>query len=121
MEKFTIKETKEFGQFLNAVIKAVKDFKARGVKFNLRTLLSSIGDFLPAIGLGESAFDGIEKIPQEWGDLSNAEALEIMAIFNDGLELKDKLTEAEIEQLFAASVNFFIALRNVIQKNDPAA
>lgn len=118
MEKYTIKETKEFGLFLNAIVKAVKSFKASGQKFSFKALLNRIGDFLPAIGLAENAFDGIELIPQEWSDLSKAEALEIIAIFNDGLEPQDQLKESEIEELFAASVNFFIAVRNLIQKDE---
>jgi hypothetical protein len=116
-EKTGIKETTEFAQFVNAVVAAVRDFKKRGIKPSVTNILRSIGDFLPAILAAEDAFTGVDLIPGEWKDLSKEEAAKIMALFNDGVDLKDKLTEAEVEELFGASVLWFIAVRNLIQKN----
>ena len=119
-EKTGIKETSEFAAFVVAIIKAIRDFKLRGIKPTPVNLIRSIGDFLPAILEAEDAFTGVELIPGEWADLSKEEAATIMDLFNKGVELKDKLTEAEVEELFGASVLWFIAIRNLIQKNNPA-
>ena len=116
-EKTGIKETTEFAQFVVAVVAAVRDFKRRGIKPTVTNILRSIGDFLPAILAAEDAFTDINLIPGEWKDLSKEEAAKIMGLFNDGVELEDKLTEAEVEELFGATVLWFIAIRNIIEKN----
>lgn len=113
-----IKETLEFAKFLNACIASIKEFKARGLKPTPINLLKSFGDFLPATLEAPDAFAGADQIPSEWGDLSKAEAALIVAEVNAGFELKDQLVEAEIEELFAAVLNLYIAMRNLIQKNE---
>ena len=119
-EKTGIKETTDFAEFVVALVKAIRDFKSRGIKPTPVNLIRSIGDFLPVILEAEDAFTGIELIPGEWKDLSKEEAAKIMGLFNDGVDLKDKLTEAEVEEVFGATVLWFIAVRNLIQKNNPA-
>lgn len=116
-EKTGIKETLEFSAFLKDLVEGVRKFKARGLKITLPNLLRSVGDFLPATLDAEDAFTDANLIPMEWADLSKEEAAKIMSVFNDGLELKDQLVEAEVEELFGATLNFFIALRNLLQKN----
>lgn len=107
--KYGIKETKEFALFLNATIKSIRQAKANGVKTTFAGLLVAIPLFLPPIGLSQDAFADINLIPKEFGDLDGAEAAEIIALVNEGFELENHLTEAQIEKLFAATLNFYVA------------
>lgn len=111
--KYGIKETREFALFLNATIKSIRQAKQAGVKTTFAGLLSAIPLFLPPIGLSQDAFADIQLIPKEFGDLDAAEAKEIIDLVNDGFELDNKLTEAQIEKLFAATLNFYVAVIEV--------
>jgi len=107
--KYGIKETREFALFLNALIKSIRQAKANGVKTSFAGILLAIPLFLPAIGLSQDAFADINLIPKEFGDLDSNEAQEIIDLVNQGFELDNHLTEAQIEKLFAATLNFYVA------------
>lgn len=108
--KYGIKETLEFAQFLNSAIKSVRQAKQTGVKATFAGILAAIPLFLPPIGLAQDAFADAKLIPKEFGDLDAAEAAQIVETINAGFELEDRLLEGEIETLFAATLNFYVAI-----------
>lgn len=114
--KYGIKETLEFAAFLNAVVTATVAAKKQGVKFTLAGILVTVPLYLPAIGLSQAAFADANLIPKEFGDLDAEEAKTIINTVNSGFSLEDQLTEQEIENLFAATLNFYVAIKALFQK-----
>lgn len=115
MNELTIKETKEFGALVVALIKAWQGAIDNDGKFS-PTDLDDLNAFITAFfQKGAAAFDGIRNILPELGNVDQAEGAELAQLFDDAFRIKNNPElELSCQNTFARALGLAISIDELV-------